>query len=1030
MATYDTGYLPIILTIEGAARANELNKNGIEVKVTHMRVYRSPTAIQNLPHQFNGNETRAILDTWTCLPNPETVFEVIEDFDTSYPNGMLKLVGTLGADVGTFNYDAVGLFLADDTLYGIGATSRLLTKRKAYFGSSANVHELRFALGHQTVNELARFVINETVIDYTKIQEVEFVHQLPNEPVPKDVIYRVSNNSQQAYHVGVNTFKTWLASQRSKTIGSETANIWFMHDHIQLFERMNLNFTIHSGQVHLAIPISSKYPVDLIPTDREVIISFFNPNNAISVPAALKLKLVSKITDSTTYVLTFQPIGTSIVGVLEYTQIRGNLYIHGSDCIYQDAIQSAIKTMTEIEYSPGRTFKTDNSDINPGDVLQSFWNKSSSWVKLDSKVEVATSVFAGRLFNPSQLQPIVFKAGDIKHMKLRATNIWLNTATGTFQPTLTLNRGVAVFGDTIIATITVPGAVAGTQVAWYTRTPDKAGLFLEPTNTIGYVTLDANGVGSVEMTIDWTKVNAQYKIYFGLVGYNLERQCLLMPIEGEVYFSADPQGSSRIDSINEGSTAYLIARTTHPFNNLELYLVRENGTIINQDDFLDTIPFSVTLNNGFSSTELRVKEDHATEGVEALLVGLYANPARTIKLGPTASITINDSSVAPIASYEMFMSGDQNSDAPLGGESNLGDTVWLIVKGYNIPPIHEVTLDFSGDFNLIADAEPDIQNPLTLTLVNGRAAYRIASVAPVVEPPTGGGPTGPVKRSLNITTTRTTTFNIYNEFVAAYGTPPDDVEVTVNVYPDVYVVGTDTNSPAIDGRGPWGGGAVLKIENKGKIYGRGGDGATGVNAYIATPRPATNGGIAIIAQNANPLYVNNYVSQGADIKGGGGGGGTVEITLTNVWTTNAFGEFDKYDYGSFEASGGGGQPLGKGGGDLADPAHSWCAAREFCKETWYPIRNMTDATLTAPSGIRQDFWLGWISNGDGDTLTWSTQAGVPGVDQQLGFISAYGGVVGAAGNLQYDMPYFNVNPLSPNASPGATSQGLVYISNL
>jgi hypothetical protein len=74
--------LELAAFVEGGARANELNKNGIEVKVTHMRVYRSPTAIQNLPHQFNGNETRAILDTWTCLPNPETVFEVIEDFDT------------------------------------------------------------------------------------------------------------------------------------------------------------------------------------------------------------------------------------------------------------------------------------------------------------------------------------------------------------------------------------------------------------------------------------------------------------------------------------------------------------------------------------------------------------------------------------------------------------------------------------------------------------------------------------------------------------------------------------------------------------------------------------------------------------------------------------------------------------------------------------------------------------------------------------------------------------------------------------
>lgn len=1041
MATYDTGYLPIILTIEGAARANQLKQNGIELKVTHMRVYRSPTPIQNLPHLFNGNETRAIIDTWACLPNSETTFEVIEDFSDSYPNNMLKLVGTLGADIGTFSYDAVGLFLEDNTLYGIGATSRLLTKRKAYVGSSANVHELRFAIGHKTVKESARFVINETVIDYTKIQEVEFVHQLPNEPVPKDVIYRVSNNSHQAYHVGVNTFKTWLASQRSKTIGSDTANIWVMHDHIQLFERVNLNFTIHSGQVHLAIPISSKYPVDLIPTDREVIIAFFNPNNAISVPAALKLKLVSKITDSTTYVLTFQPIATSIVGVLEYTQIRGELYIHGSDCIYQDAIQSAIRAMTEIEYSPGRTFSTDTSDIYPGDVLQSLWNKSSSWVKLDSKVEVATSVFDGRLFNPSQLQPIVNKPGDINHMKLRATNIWLNTATGTFQPTLTLNRGVAIFGDTIIATITVPGAIAGTQIAWYTRSPDKAGLMTQPINTVGYVTLDANGVGTVEIRIDWAKIDSQYRIYFGLAGYNLERQCLLMPIEGELYFSGDAQGISRLDNANEGITVYLITRTTYPFNGLELFLLQENGTTVSGDDFVNSIPFSVTLANGFNATALTIKEDQTTEGNEVLVLGLYANAARTLKLGGNTILTINDSSTNPIAAYQMFMSADQNSDTPLTDSSNLGDTVWLIIKATNVPPIHEVTLDFSGDFNLIADAEPDIQNPLTLTLTNGRASYRIASVAPSVTPPTG-----PVKRSLNITANRTTTFNIYNEFVAAYGTPPNDVEVTVNVYPDVYVVGTDTSNPAIDGRGAWGGGAVLKIENKGKLYGRGGNGGnmqpdTWSGAAIAP----TNGGVAIIAQNANPLYINNYTSQGAAIKGGGGGGGGMTWTLTasKVWIRDPSLSYDPdkpwtpapdgtgmadYNYVEVALSGGGGQPLGLGGGTQLSAGAAYCAGREDCKEAFLSLAVTQAASLTGYSGLNQNYYWGWDGN-SGETY-WSTEP-IGGANQLSAYTRSYGGLAGESGRVESEgLTIGNISTKQASGSAGATSQGLVYISNL
>lgn len=1023
----NTGYISLLLTIEGAARANQLKDDGIELKVTHMRVYRTPTPVQNIPYTFTGTENRAQVDSWQALPNAATTYPIIENV-TIVSEGYLNLLGTLGAEIGTFNYDAIGLFLEDDTLYAIAVTNRIFTKRKATLGSSANIQQLSFSIAHSTIQEQVNFNIQETVIDYTKITEVQNVSDLPPS-VPKEVIYRVTNNAHQRYAIGAG-FRTFLASQKRKYVGTDYDDMWVMHDHQQLFERLDVIFTIQSGVVNLSIPKTEGYQIDLIPVDREVILSFFNPNKAVAVPPAIKVKLTSKSTDSTNYNFTYTPIGTSLASIPNNTQLRGILYIHGSDSIYQDAVKNAVRLMTELEYSLGRTFQTDDVTVNPAQLLQNYWHRNSTWTKLDSNIAVATSSFDGRLFNPAQLQPIVFKPEDIKHMTLRATNVWINRTTNGQQPTLVLDKGVATFGSRVRATITVAGAKQGTQIAWYTRSPDKAGLISSPPNTVGYVILDANGVGYVDIDMNWGIVDAQYRIYIGLAGYPIERQCLLMPIEGEIYFAADPQGLNKLTDLNEGLTGYVIVRTVYPYNGLELYLSQEAGTTVLSSDFEDPIPLSVMLTQGFNATPIRVKDDHLTEGNEQLVLGLYGDIDRTAQIGTNATLGINDTSINVTPQYEMFFSASQFSDTPLTLDSILGDTVWLIIKATNVPIVHDVTIDFSGDFNLVDDAEPNVMNPLTLTLTNGRGAYRIGSVAPTTTPPVGV-----LKRELNITANRLTTFNIYSEYMAAYGAPPNDLELTVNVYPNVYVVGTTTSNPAIDGRGSWGGGVILKVENKGKIYGRGGDGANLYPTdYRPTARAATNGGVAIIGQNENPLYVNNYTSLGAEIKGGGGGGGAMTMTLSNAWVPDTVtNEMRRYSYVEVVVSGGGGQPLGKGGGYSYPMGGGYCGGDEFCSETSYNMFNMQDATLTAPSGLDQNFFYGWVGNGEGnaETLNWSTQPiSVPNISQAGGFVRPYGGVVGANGDLQFQMQYYNFNPESSNAVAGATSQGLVYISNL
>lgn len=839
-----------------------------------MRVYRSPTLLQNLPHQFNGDETRAQINTWACFPNHETTFDIIEDFDNTDPNGMLKLIGTLGAEVGTFSYDAVGLFLEDDTLYAIGATSRLLTKRKAYVGSSANIHELRFTLGHKTVKEAVNFHINETVVNYTKITEVQYVHELPKASIPKEVIYRVTNSSNQTYQSSIGSFKTFLASQRRKYIGLEYDDVWVLHDHIQLFERLDLKFTIHAGKLQLSVPISKRYPVDLIPNNREVIISFFNPHKSVNVPAAMKLMLESKSSDSTNQIFTFAPVDYTLASdIMDYVQLHGTLYIHGSDCIYQDAIQSAIKTMTEIQYSAGRKLQTDNNALDPNLALQNLWSRSSTWKKLDGMIPVATSVFDGRLFNPSQLQPIVVKPGSLRNVDLRATNLWLNTENGSFQPTLKVDKPFLVYGQSVRATITAEGVQEGTQIAWYANTPDKDGLVRTPSRKIGYAILDATGTAHIDFTINWPLVDTQYPLYIGLVGYNIERIVTLIPLSVEFYYSTNANGTDNITQANEGDTVYLIAKSTMQVTGLELYLKVQPTTTTNDYDFIDGLPLNISLGStGIGSASFTIKEDFTTEGPEILVYGLYVDADRTSKLGNDITLSVGDTSLDRQPVYSMFYANAPDSNVALVDPSKLGDTVWLIVTATDVPATHTVNLAFSGDLDRVVDAEPNIPDTLSLTLTNGRGSYKISTIAPEVEQPTG-----PVQRRLIIASNRTTTFNLYNEYVALFGTPSGDLEVTLEVKPGVYVVGTDTSVPAIDARGNWSSGTVLKVENSGYIVGRGGDGGSRSLTTTATNVPGGNGGAGILAQDSHPVYVTN--KSGGYVSGGGGGSGGAYMSL-------------------------------------------------------------------------------------------------------------------------------------------------------
>lgn len=953
MATYSDGVTTtIMLTTEGAAKANELKKNGIEVKVTHMRIFRTPTPVQEIPYKFTGLENKDTLVGWSALPNADTTFDVIENYPTVPMFGFMTLIGTLGAEVGTFSYDAVGLYLGDDTLYAICVTSRLLTKRKAAIGTTSNIQELSFNIAHSTTQEITDFRVEEKQIDYTKITEIQHVHELPKEYDVTERMFRWTNETVATY-TSKDVFITTLVSQAMmKLDGSSTlAPVWIFSDFIKLFDRQVLEYTLTpDNKVHVSLPSSANYPAELISDSRTFVLSLADPQSLIEYPV-LRLILDSDATDATgfNFVFSIEDVTLSITNPIK---LQGILATRNDDGIYQDAIRTALRKMTEIQYSAGRRFKSDHKD-HPNDLLRGFWGRESAWIKLDNRLEVSTSIYDSRLYTPSMLQPIINKPGSVDHMTLRASNIWINSENAGITPTLEIDYLTLFYGQFATATVRAPGVRDGSLIPWYVISPRSGGLST-PTKTYGYVEIQ-NGVGTFVINPNWNVVQNNDGISVGLVGYpDQDTLITIQQLVVKSHFSSDADGVDVITESDEGKTVYFNIQTEEDLSvNAILYLRdKPSAGVLSTsiDDFDELIPDYVTLNGTHVSIPIYIKNDDLTEGGETLELEVALSSAFDTIL-TSAGLNVNDTSINRNPVYQIYFSYDIAGARPIpnGVPAGLGaGTIYLIVKATDVTPSHPVTIQWSGDLDLTDDVAVAIPNPLNLTLLNGFVAYPITTVASVSETPTDPGGEWEVKE-LKITADRYTTYPLYEEFVKLFGAPKTNSSVKLTVASGVYVVGTDTTVPAIDCTGAWPAGVPIVIENDGYILGRGGNGGT---IQRTTKIDGTNGGFALLAQQANPVTVNN---RGTVAGGGGGGGGA-----SSHW------RFPSLN-GSFSPTrvqilgGSGGRPLG------------------LCNET----------------GIVPNGYIGYVAFGKNATLT--EPGSTPSIDAPISMGAMSGGDLAQAG---------------------------------
>ena len=196
-----------------------------------------------------------------------------------------------------------------------------------------------------------------------------------------------------------------------------------------------------------------------------------------------------------------------------------------------------------------------------------------------------------------------------------------------------------------------------------------------------------------------------------------------------------------------------------------------------------------------------------------------------------------------------------------------------------------VITGFVGDITLAIGNNPGggtLSGTLTVTAVAGVATfpnlsidqqgtgYTLAASSPGTVPGATDSAAFNVVGEFTLTIdANAQNYDVYAEFVAEFGTPPDNVVLTVVVDPGIIVSATSTAAAALQWGSEWTGVPTFALINEGYIIGKGGDGGSGV-AGDENGVAGGNGGSAIDAEGHDLDITNGS----GNIWGGGGGGGS------------------------------------------------------------------------------------------------------------------------------------------------------------
>ena len=149
--------------------------------------------------------------------------------------------------------------------------------------------------------------------------------------------------------------------------------------------------------------------------------------------------------------------------------------------------------------------------------------------------------------------------------------------------------------------------------------------------------------------------------------------------------------SANTNPIDEGSSLIITATTTNVAANTTLYW-SFSGTGIAAADFMEGTLEGTTIipASGFNNWSTSIKADALTEGNETLLVKLFTDSARTIQVGNTLNVTINDTSTTPDPTYALNTNVSQVDEGGswttevVTGNVAQGTTLYWSLSGTNL----------------------------------------------------------------------------------------------------------------------------------------------------------------------------------------------------------------------------------------------------------------------------------------------------------------------------------------------------------
>lgn len=730
----------IVLSTIGQQVIAQAKDGGYKLEIGYVRVFRTGVPEANLPVMLSTSMVDSnIQSSWTALGTNVTA---LDEFNSESPD-IFQMVATLPSSMGDFQFDAIGVYLKDNTLMGLGCYERLVDKITPGQTKTANQLELSIFMRYASIADTIKVTRKTALRPYSRIVEFDKTDKLGSALDNSDRIYRITRPSN-AMGAGKDVFTTFLV--HAGYLFSDNQNkpyqraIWVPSDHMSMFGSENLTARLlNANTLEILVPKNTYPMIEHIQAEVPYLIattSLLQTIPPIGLRGLLLEATLSVIAEGTQYYsIRFNLTGSTFTdNTLWNTDFGVKLYASNSDLSAQTAVRVAIKKFLELQYKIGRRYASDDP-TDPNDVLMPFLGYRTYWQKLNGVVEVATSTTDGRIASPGQLYdlPDYATGGEtLLAPVLRATNVWLRydpSSSGSITYDLSADRTTVNEGGTINFTLRTTGLTNGSQVTYNITGIQKEDLSGSNASLTGVFTIQNNvGVVSLNIKADETTegpetlrltIQQDPSIFVEVIINDTS-----VSLDVQAFYGIESTATTGVSQINEGDTRFFIAICTGISDGTYLYPSILQSSQATASDIAQAIPSNVRVLDGRISFPLTLVADKITEGDETLSIGLYRDPSRTDVL-VSASVLIKDTSRAATLSAK-FSSLSTGNNTISGDTVNEGTFVYLVIEttGYNPNTVVGLRYGNSATPSLTEVSENDFgtTRPTTATIdANGKA---------------------------------------------------------------------------------------------------------------------------------------------------------------------------------------------------------------------------------------------------------------------------------------------------------------------